>query len=992
MNHCKESVSFFLEGFSRSIESSELAIEDQNLNTQKMSDLETVARFLAESVVASTSKSAEKSLKSLENQDGFGLTLLHVVASSNLPNPTRLAGALFFKNFIKRKWIDEDGNHLLSPNSVELIKKEIVPLMITLPNNLQIQIGEAISEIADSDFPQRWPTLLNDLASRLSADDMVTNKGVLIVAHSIFKRWRPLFRSDELFLEIKAVLDAFVVPFLNLLKSVDEQISKNENNEAALNLLFDVLLVLVKLYYDFNCQDIPEFFEDNIVTGMGILHKYLAYTNPLLDDPDETEQAGVLIKVKSSIQELVQLYTARYEDVFGPMINEFIQITWNLLTSMSTEPKYDILVSKSLSFLSAVSRIPKYFEVFDNEFAMNNVAEQIILPNVMLRESDIELFEDDPIEYIRRDLEGSDTDTRRRACTDFLKELKSKNEQLVTNVFLAHIEKFFALYQSDPSSNWRYKDLCVFLFTALAINAHVTSSGVSSINSLLNVVDFFAQQIAPDLTKDVPNIILRVDAIKYVYIFRNQLNKTQLIEIMPILAKFLEVNDYVVYTYAAVTIERILTIRESNVSSTFIFNKSDLSGSSNVLLTNLLRLIMKQNTSPEKLAENEFIMRAVLRVLQTSEDTVQDMFPVLLDQLLNIIAAISRNPSNPRFSHYSFESIGAIMNNCSVESLPALANAAMPTFMNILSEDIQEFIPYVFQIVAYIVEKSSVVLDVIKQLAQPILSPGIWELKGNIPAVTRLLKVLIKTDQSLFPDLVPVLGVFQRLIASKAYDVYGFELLEVIIISFNADLLKPYLKQIAVLLLQRLQSSKTEKYVKKLVVFLGVVGIKLGPNFVISFIDEVQDGLFSQIWSNFVVPTLPTIGNLLDRKIALIGITDIVIDGISFSSKYAALLPQSLESIIQTTASDSIANVKSDHIDLDNLEEISTFGSSFSKLGSVAEKAYDPLLEIDLTQGVRAHVANHLRKYSQESPLFNSLASQISADSQTKLEALLSLS
>lgn len=962
-----------------------------NTISEIMSDLETVARLLAESVVASTSKSAEKSLKTLENQDGFGLTLLHVVASSNLPTPTRLAGALFFKNFIKRKWIDEDGNHLLTPGNVELIKKEIVPLMITLPNNLQIQVGEAISVIADSDFPHAWPSLLQDLASRLSTDDMVTNKGVLIVAHSIFKRWRPLFRSDELFLEIKAVLDAFAVPFLNLLKNVDEQITRNENNEAALNLLFDVLLVLVKLYYDFNCQDIPEFFEDNIVTGMGILHKYLAYKNPLLDDPEETEHAGVLLKVKSSIQELVQLYTARYEDVFGPMINEFIQITWNLLTSMSSQPKYDILISKSLSFLTAVSRIPKYFEIFDSEFAMNNVAEQIILPNVTLRESDIELFEDDPIEYIRRDLEGSDTDTRRRACTDFLKELKTKDEQLVTNVFSAHISKFFELYQSNPSTNWRYKDLCVFLFTALAANVNVTSAGVSSTNNLLDVVDFFAKQVAPDLTESVPNVILKVDAIKYVYIFRNQLSKTQLIEIMPILANFLEMDEYVLYTYAAVTIERILTIRQSNTSPSFIFNKSDLSDSANILLTNLLRLILKQGSSPEKLAENEFLMRAVFRVLQTSEDTVQAMFPVILDQLLNIINVIAKNPSNPRFTHYAFESIGSIMTSCPVESLPSLADTIMPTFLNILSEDIQEFIPYVFQITAYIVEKGGSVPESIKQLAQPILSPGIWELKGNIPAVTRVLKSLIKTDQSLYSDLIPVLGVFQRLIASKAYDIYGFELLETIFLHVDINSLRPYLKQIAVLLLQRLQNSKTERYVKKFVVFLGIISTALGGDMVPSFIDEVQDGLFSQIWSNFVVTTLPTIGNLLDRKIALLGILNVMINAQVFASKYASLLPSTLESITETAASESVANMKNDHVDLDNLEEISTFGSSFSGLVSIAEKPLDPLPNIDLTQGVKAHVAHALQKYGQNGPLLNNIASQISVDAQTKLKGLLSL-
>ena len=40
-----------------------------------------------------------------------------------------------------------------------------------------------------------------------------------------------------------------------------------------------------------------------------------------------------------------------------------------------------------------------------------------------LRESDVELFEDNAEEYIRRDLEGSDVDTRRRAACDLVKGL-----------------------------------------------------------------------------------------------------------------------------------------------------------------------------------------------------------------------------------------------------------------------------------------------------------------------------------------------------------------------------------------------------------------------------------------------------------------------------------------------------------------------------------------------------------------------------------------
>lgn len=960
-----------------------------------MSDLETVARLLSESVIATTAKTSERSLKELETHDGFGVTLLHVVATGNLPISTRLAGALFFKNFIRRKWVDENGNHLLASNQVELIKKEIVPLMISLPNNLQVQIGEAISIIADSDFPKQWPDLLQDLAYKLSETDMVLNKGVLTVAHSIFKRWRPLFRSDELFLEIKLVLDVFTVPFLNLLKNVDEQIDANVNNVPQLNLLFDVLLVLTKLYYDFNCQDIPEFFEDNITTGMKILHKYLSYNNGLLEDPDDADEVTTLIKVKSSIQEVVQLYTTRYEDVFGPMINSFIEITWELLTSISEEPKYDILVSKSLAFLTAVSRNPRYFAIFNSEDAMTRVTDQIILPNVTLREADIELFEDDPIEYIRRDLEGSDDDTRRKACTDFLKELKEHNGELVTNIFLNYMKVFFEKYQSNPAEFWKYKDLYIYLFTTLAINGTLSNNGVSSTNPLLDVIDFFKNQILPDLTNaTVPHIILRIDAIKFIYIFRNQLSKEQLIELIPLLANFLQSDEYILYTYAAVTIERILTIRESLTSSKFIFTKNDVSGSAEILLTNLFGLIMKRGSSPEKLAENEFLMKASFRVLQTAENSIISIYPDLMNQLIAVVNIVSKNPSNPRFSHYIFESIGVILNYVNIELLPSLIELIMPSFLHILSEDIQEFIPYVFQILAYCIEKGGTVPESIKQLGQPILAPSVWELKGNVPAVTRLLRAFIKTDATVFPDLIPVLGVFQRLIASKAYEVHGFELLEDIMLNVNPETVRPFMKQIAVLLLQRLKNSKTERYVKKLIVFLSLLTFKYGGDFTIQFIDEVQDGIFQQIWTAFVIPTIPTVANLLDRKITIVGTSKLICESSIFNSKYgSSLLGPTLDIVIKNIISENLGHLNNEYVDLDNMEEISTFGSSFSRLASVSEKVNDPIPELDVTNGFKNYISNDLKKYLSSNALNvdkNTLFPQLSEESKNALNQLMS--
>ena len=49
-----------------------------------------------------------------------------------------------------------------------------------------------------------------------------------------------------------------------------------------------------------------------------------------------------------------------------------------------------------------------------------------MLPNLGITDDLIELFEMNWVEYIRRDTEGSDHDTRRRAATDLVRSLTAK--------------------------------------------------------------------------------------------------------------------------------------------------------------------------------------------------------------------------------------------------------------------------------------------------------------------------------------------------------------------------------------------------------------------------------------------------------------------------------------------------------------------------------------------------------------------------------------
>ena len=70
-----------------------------------------------------------------------------------------LLPALFNQRLIATQ--DEDGNYGLPEDEVMTIKQELIGLMTSVPPNIQSQLGEAIGCIADSDFWERWSTLVD---------------------------------------------------------------------------------------------------------------------------------------------------------------------------------------------------------------------------------------------------------------------------------------------------------------------------------------------------------------------------------------------------------------------------------------------------------------------------------------------------------------------------------------------------------------------------------------------------------------------------------------------------------------------------------------------------------------------------------------------------------------------------------------------------------------------------------------------------------------
>ncbi|KAF2146096.1 uncharacterized protein K452DRAFT_263646 [Aplosporella prunicola CBS 121167] len=923
-----------------------------------------IAQLLQQSLDPRTSKQAEAQISEQQTTPGFSITLLHIVADNSVPHTTRLAAALYFKNFIKRNWTDVEGNYKLPQAEVVTVKQELIGLMISVPPSIQSQLGEAVSAIADSDFWERWDTLVDDLVSRLTPDNAQINNGVLQVAHSIFKRWRPLFRSDELFTEINHVLSKFSNPFLQLLQNTDAQITQNAGNKEVLQQYLSTLNLMMKLFYDLSCQDMPPDFEENLKAIVDILHKYLVFDNPALHTTEEDE-SGILEYIKAGIFEVLILYTQKYEEEFGQHLPQFIESSWSLLTNIGAETKYDILVSKALQFLTSVTANPQHAQAFNNPDILGQVVEKVILPNLSLRESDVEMFEDEPIEFIRRDLEGSDSDTRRRAATDFLRRLMEQFTELVTGVVNKYIDHYLADYARDKQGNWKSKDTAVYLFSSIAAQGASTAAfGVKTVNPHVNVLDFFQKNIAEDLSAETGvEPILKVDAIKFVHMFRTQLTAQFWQLAFPLLVRHLGVQNFVIYSYAAIAIERALYLTDDNRQP--IIPKADLLPLSKDLLVHLFGLIQKES-APEKIQENEFLMKCVMRVLIVIRDGVIPITDIVLQNFLNITMVIRHNPSNPRFYYYHFEGIGALIKFAAPSQPERLETALYEPFAQILQNDVQEFIPYVFQLFAALLESnpSGTLPAYYQSLIQPLLMPVLWESKGNIPALVRLLSAIILRGADVVvanKQVEPILGIFQKLVSTKANESHGFDLLEAVVSAIPVDTLKPYFTPMLQIMLTRLSNSKTENFTLRFVRFYHFVSARddkgLGSDFFISIADSVQQDVFRPIYTQIILPDTQKLTRPFDRKTAVVSFTKTLADGQAFIERYMKGWALTCEALLKLLINPPVAPASDDIIPDADVDDLG-FGVGFTQLNTCRKAPQDPFPDV---ADVRAWVGGYLK-------------------------------
>ncbi len=505
----------------------------------------------------------------------------------------------------------------------------------------------------------------------------------------------------------------------------------------------------------------------------------------------------------------------------------------------------------------------------------------------------------------------------------------------------------------------------------ISIRAESTTYGVSTLNDKVDVMEFFASNILTELQESNHSVrpLLKSTAIKFVSTFRVQFTKEHSIALMPLLISHLSSPSIVVHTYAASAIEKILStkVEVSPGTKEPKLTGKDIQQYLEPLFTGLFTIVDNTNVN-----ENEYVMKCIMRSLNIAKDDLVQITQIVLEKLTSALAHVAKNPRNPQYNHYLFESIAVLVRSvCSqnVEFTTAFESLLFPPFQTVLQMDVVEFTPYVFQVLAQLLEfRPDGLGEAYTMLLPPLLTPTLWERKGNVPALTRLLQAYLQKGHTTIVSqgqLVGVLGVFQKLLASRSTEINAFDLLKAIIHYVPAESIKEHFKGLFQILLMKLQAGKTERLVRLVTDFFGLFNGKYGPAIFNDQLNSIQPGLSTMLLRQIWIPRLQTeIPNRIDAKIQIVGLTKVICDDhmLLSDANGAQIWAKLLEGVVKVVTSSSAKLDPSN--DENDVVEIG-YDATFSRLYFAAKPPMDPFA--DITDPIM-HLVKSIHSLCQSNP------------------------
>ncbi|PVI06156.1 ARM repeat-containing protein [Periconia macrospinosa] len=414
---------------------------------------------------AAIRQQAELDLKHAEEQLGFTDGLLNILENEQDP-AIRLSTVVYLKNRVSKGWSPAEEFSQAKPipeDEKTAFRNRLVPILVASQPNVRAQLIPTLQKILAYDFPQKWPNFLDITIQLLNTGDIQSVFAGVQCLLAICKIYR--FKSTESRADFDKIVSLAFPQLLNL----GNQLANETSLEAG-----EILRTTLKVYKHAIYFDLPPALrEPNTMASWCTLFLNVVSKDPpecsLPEDLDERETNHWWKAKKWAYANLNRLFVrygnpsalgknseVDYSEVAKNFIANFApKILEIYLQQVEKWVGKQIWLSKAclyftLNFLDECIKPKSMWNLVTNH--IDSLISHLIFPVLCQSDEDIELFEEEPQEYLHRKLNFYEEVTSPDvAATNFLVTLtKSRRKQ--TFSVLNFVNEVVNRYESAPDN------------------------------------------------------------------------------------------------------------------------------------------------------------------------------------------------------------------------------------------------------------------------------------------------------------------------------------------------------------------------------------------------------------------------------------------------------------------------------------------------------------------------------------------------------------
>lgn len=457
---------------------------------------------------------AEIQLKQAEQAPGFINGCLDIVLEPQVNGAIKVAAAIYLKNKVIRYWKPYDPNiqYKLDPEEKQTFRSRLIPAISKAPTHVRPTLVHALGAIVGKDFPDDWPDLV-DITLKLfqsdSVEDVSTGASCLL---EISRHYR--YTTNETRKNLDKVIDTAFPGVLNIANSL-----VNETSQQAGSLLRDI----IKTYKMATYHVLPVALQqpENLV-GWGnlflnVIKKDLPEDVLSGTDDDEREIHPWVKCKKWSLANFYRLFS-RYANHFtikkgeDSSYREFAQYFTDNMAPEILKVYFEQIqlwvdnkiwlgnacLFQILSFFEQCITVKSTWEIIKPH--VNTLISHVIFPLLCPTDNDLELFEDEPQEYINKHIDMlDDTMSPDIAATNLLLILVKRKRKVVFNPLLQFVQSVVNKHLESP------QDLAVSREKegALRMMGAIAYMVLNKNSPIVNMMeDFLVQYVFPDFSSN----------------------------------------------------------------------------------------------------------------------------------------------------------------------------------------------------------------------------------------------------------------------------------------------------------------------------------------------------------------------------------------------------------------------------------------------------------------------------------------------------------